>query len=158
MRKSLALLLSLIFSIPCAGQNQNDWQSLSQLKPGDKVQVSLADGKSFTGPLQNWTAQQLTVGTTNFKKEDVREVDRYRKGTWSRGKTAALGAAIGFGAGFAMGAAAGPFCVGPGGWGGGACVPRGKTEAVVGVLGLASGAIVGGLLPRHDKDRLYVMK
>jgi hypothetical protein len=79
-------------------------------------------------------------------------VGRYRKSGCSRGKRAALGGAIGFGAGFAIEAGVAGncshFCI----------ISPGEVGAVVGGLGLLSGAIVGGLLPRHDKDLLYVVK
>ncbi len=70
----------------------------------------------------------MTVGTVSAKKEEVLKVERYQQGGWGRGKTAAVGAAIGFGGGFAIGAAVGGNCqhaIGP-------CYSRGYVGAFAG--------------------------
>lgn len=103
---------------------------------------------------QSWTPDQITVGTVSAKREDVQKVERYRRGTWSRGKKAAVGALIGFGGGFAIGAAAGgcnQHSFGP-------CYSRGEVGAIIGVGGAAAGAIIGALLPHHDKELIYAVK
>jgi hypothetical protein len=150
MRRLLIFAFCLSFSISSSAQNRNDWQSLSQLKPGDLVHLSLVTGKSFTATFQNWSADQLTVGTTSANKGDVREVDQYRKnGEWSRGKRALLGGLIGFGGGFAIGEA---ICHGR------CWAPSGVPGAIVGGGGAFIGAAVGVSLPHHDKEVLYVAK
>jgi hypothetical protein len=151
--RRLAVVVLLSLAATSAAQNRDDWQSLSQLKTGDKVRISLKSEKSFTAPFQNWTPEQVTAGTVSAKKEEVRKVERYRQGAWSRGRTAGVGALVGFGGGFAIGAAAGGCHQGDI-----FCLPRGLTGAVLGVLWAAVGAGVGALLPHHNKDVIYIAK
>jgi hypothetical protein len=136
-----------------AGQNRHDWQALAQLRPGDRIHLSLKAGPQ-EGVFQNWTPEQVTAGTVTAKKEDVLTVERYRQGGWGRGKKAAVGAVIGFGGGFAIGAAAGgckQVSFGP-------CFGRGEVGAVVGAVGALVGAGIGALLPAHSKELIYSAK
>ncbi len=148
---SLILLLSLVN--PAAGQDSHIWGSLSQLKSGDRVRVSLAAGRALDGDFQNWTPEQITVGTVSTQKADVRKVERYRPGGSHRGKSAAIGAGIGFGGGLALGAAAG-----------GCsqhdilCFSRGEAAVIVGAAGAVIGAAAGALIPRSSKTLIYATK
>jgi hypothetical protein len=142
LRLFLKLLLLGVLVAPTHGQDRHDWQSVSRLRAGDRVRVVLKTGP-VEGEFQNWTAQELTVGTVTAKREDVRKIERYRHGG-SRAKHAAFGAMIGFGGGFAIGAAGRPcYCT--------------RTQA--GVLGGSAfaliGAAIGGLLPTHSKELIY---
>lgn len=154
MSKLSGLILLLACAMACAAQDRDNWQSLSQLRTTDTVRVSLTTRAPFTAQFQSWTPEQITVGTVSAKKEEVVKVERYRRGTWGRGKTAAVGALIGFGGGFAIGAAAGGCHQGSFG----PCFSRGEVGAIIGVAGAAVGGLIGALLPHHDKEVIYAVK
>jgi hypothetical protein len=152
LRSFLAIALLCALAAAAEGQDPHDWQSVAQLRPGDRIRLSLK-----TGPVdvtfQTWTPQQVTAGRVIARREDVVKIERYRQGGWGRGRHAALGAAIGFGGGFAIGAAAGgchPNEL--------LCVGRGPLGAVVGGLGALVGAGIGALIPPHRKDVIYSVK
>jgi len=83
------------------GQDRHDWQSLAQLRAGDRIRLSLKTGP-VEGAFRSWTPQEVTAGMVTARREDVRKIERYREGGWGRGKQAALGAAIGFGGGLEL--------------------------------------------------------
>ena len=136
--------------IPAAAQDWGSWESLAQLKTGDRVRVSLMAGKPVDGEFQNWDAERITIGTASTKKSDVRKVERYRPGGSHRGKSAAIGAAIGFGGGFVLGATVGgcrksDFI----------CFGRAPAGAAVGTVGAVIGGLAGALMPRGSKTVIY---
>jgi hypothetical protein len=143
----LMLLGALVATAP--GQDQDDWQSVSRLHAGDRVRVVLKTGP-VEGEFQDWTPQELTLGTITAKREDVIKIERYRPGG-SRAKHAGVGALIGFAGGFAIGAGV-EGCHSPG------CVGRGEGGAVAGGVGAAIGSIIGVLLPTHSKEVIYSAK
>jgi hypothetical protein len=102
----LTLVLLSALGTVAAGQDRRDWQSVAQLRAGDRIRLSLKTGP-VEGAFQNWTAQQVTAGTVTARREDVFKIERYRQSGWGRGKRAAVGALIGFGGGFAVGAGVG---------------------------------------------------
>ena len=118
---------------------------------GDRVKVSLQKAPSLDGPLRGWTADRITVGPTAAARAEVVQVERYRPGTWSRGKRALVGAAIGGAAGAAIGIIPNNGCTnsfGP-------CFTRAQTGAAVGATGAVVGALIGALLPHHRWDVIY---
>jgi hypothetical protein len=152
MRLNLFPFLLIALVCTAHGQDRHDWQSLAKLRAGDKIRLTLKTGPS-TDVFQSFTPEDLKVGTLTAKKDDVLKVERFGDSGWSRGKKAALGAAIGFGGGFAIGAAA-TGCdhrqiV---------CIPRGAGGAVVGAAGALVGAGVDALLPAHGKELIYSAK
>ena len=148
--KTIAIVTLLAAPLLAPAQDRHDWQSLGQLQPGDRLHLSLKTGPA-NGAFQNWTAQDVTVGTVTARKEDVLKIERYRHGAWGRGKTAGVGALIGFGGGFVIGAAAGGCHQGQFG----PCLSRGGLGAGLGFVGAVFGAGIGALLPRHTKTLIY---
>lgn len=151
MRFIFTLTSLLALGTVAAAQDRHNWDSLGQLKMGDQVRVSLTTRGPLTGAFENYTPEQVTVGGVSVKKEEVRKVERYGQGGGSRGKHAAIGALIGFGGGFAIGAAAGG-CnknqIGP-------CISRGEFGGIIGAVGAVAGAVIGALLPHHNKELIY---
>jgi len=152
LRSFLELVLICALAAAAEGQDRSDWQSLSQLRAGDSLRLSLKTG-AVKGAFQSWTPQEVTVGTVTTKKDDVLKIERYGKGG-GRGKRAAIGGLIGFGAGFAIGVAADSPCTGL------LCIrpSRGVAGAVVGGVGAIVGAGVGALLPGHHKELIYAAR
>jgi hypothetical protein len=150
LRSMLTCALICALGPAAKAQDRHDWQSLAQLHPGDDIRLSLKTGQ-VDGAFQNWTTQQITAGTVTARKEDVLEIDRYRRGGWGRGKSAAVGALIGFGGGFAIGAAVGGCHQGQFG----PCISRGALGAGVGAAGALAGAGIGALIPHRRKELIY---
>jgi hypothetical protein len=75
MRSFHKLLLFCALAAIAHGQDQHDWQSLARLHAGDRVRVSLKTGP-VNGEFQNWTPQELTIGTITAKQEDVIKIER----------------------------------------------------------------------------------
>ena len=144
----------LLFAALLPAQDRSDWQTISQLRPGEQVKLSLKGQHSVTGSFQVWTPEQVTVGSTTARREDVTKVERFRTGVWGRGKTALIGALIGGGAGAAIGGGAG----GCGHNSLGPCVTRAEGAGIVGGAGGLVGAIVGAVLPHHRMDLIYMAK
>jgi hypothetical protein len=148
------IIAVLLFVTLADAQDRSAWQSISQLQAGDEVKLSLKTHGSMTGIFQSSTPDQVTVGSTIARREEVAKLERYKKGGWSRGKTALVGAAIGGGAGVIAGVAAGGCnhnSFGP-------CISRGEGGAVGGAAGAVLGAIVGVLLPHHRTELIYAAK
>ena len=156
----LTLVLICALGTAAQGQDRHDWQSLAQLRAGDRIRLSLRTGP-VTAAFQSWTPQQVTAGTVTARREDVLKIERYRPGGWGRGKTAAVGAVIGlgvgFGGGFAVGAATGGCRSGEF-----LCFSRSTTGAIIGgiggAIGLVTGATIGALFPRRPKELIYSAK
>ena len=147
VRSFLKLLLICALAGAADGQDRHDWQSLSRLQAGDRVRVSLKTAP-VNGAFQNWTPQEVTVGTVTANREAVLKIERYRHGG-SLAKHAAFGAMIGFAGGFAGGASGRlPVCF---------CT-RPEGGAVAGGAGAAIGAAIGALLPVHSKELIYSAK
>jgi hypothetical protein len=142
----LMLLAALVAA--AYGQDRHDWQSVSRLHAGDRVRLSLKTGP-VEGAFQNWTLQDVTVGTVTARREDVRKIELNRHGR-SRVKHIGVGALIGFGGGFAIGAAS--FNCGGGI---GPCLTRPQGGALVGGAGAVIGALVGAILPVHSHELIY---
>ncbi|HXA66119.1 MAG TPA: hypothetical protein VNV82_13255 [Bryobacteraceae bacterium] len=150
VRLFLAFVLICVLGPAAKAQDRHDWQSLAQLHPGDNIRLSLKTGP-VDGTFQDWTPRQVTAGTVTARREDVLEIDRYRRGGLTRGKRAAVGAVIGFGGGFAIGAAVGGCHQGQFG----PCISRGALGAGVGAAGAVIGAGIAALLPRHTTELIY---
>jgi hypothetical protein len=143
----LMLLSALVAA--AHGQDRHDWQSLSQLHAGDSIRLSSKTGR-MDGLFQNWTPQELTVGTVTTRREDVLKIEQYRHGG-ARAKHIGIGALIGFGGGFAIGASVGD-CHGPSL---GPCFTRSEGGALVAGAGAVLGALVGAILPARSKELIY---
>jgi hypothetical protein len=148
-----SVLISGFAIASASGQDRHDWQSVAQLKAGDRIRLSLKTGP-VDGEFQKWTPQDVSTGTLTARREDVLKVERYRPGAWGRGKSAAVGALIGFGGGFAIGAASGGCHLGQLGL----CLSRGELGGGLGVVGATIGAGIGAAIPPHTKDLIYRVK
>ncbi len=149
-RCAVGVLLSLTVAF---AQDRSSWQSLAVLKTGDRVAISLKAHGKTDGMFQSRTPEQIIVDSTTMRRDDVAKVSRYRKGVWSRGKTALVGAAIGGGAGLAIGLGAGGcdmHTIGP-------CF-RGELGGVVAGLGIVFGAGIGVLIPHRRMDLIYASR
>jgi len=145
MRNRLFLLCVLGVSCVSAAQtNQASWAKLSQLQPGQRIQVDEMNAKRHSGAFVNVSDSAISLkdsaGEQSGPRQDVRSV-KLAKGN-HRLRNTLIGAGIGAGAGAGVTAAAWDT---HGFFGG-----RGLGATVGAVFGVAAGAIVGALLPSHD--------
>lgn len=140
-----------LFPLVAIAQDSHDWGALQQLKSGERVAVSLKAHRTTEGIFQSWSQQEIVLDSGTLPKEAVRKISRYRKGVWSRGKTALVGAGIGGGAGLAIGLAAGGGC----GHSFGPCFSRGEVGGVFAGIGAILGAGIGALIPHRRLDLIY---
>ncbi|HEY1903021.1 MAG TPA: hypothetical protein VGG56_11340 [Terracidiphilus sp.] len=122
---------------------QASWNSLSQLRTGQKIEVVDTGSKKHLGTFVNVSDSAITyqdqTGEHAIPRQDVRSVKvRENRG---RLRNALIGAGVGAGAGAGITAAAWEDHGFLGGKGAGA--------AVGAVIGGVSGAAVGALLPSH---------
>ena len=148
----MSLSVPAFAQTPIRGPDRRNWQSLVTLQPGDRVRLSLKKGH-VDGAFQNWTPEQVTVGTVTAKREDVRIIERYRTDAWGRGKKAAVGALVGFGSGFILGVAGNP--CGTTFLGVTTCVNRAEHGVFVGGAFAIIGAGIGALQPSHTRELIY---
>ncbi len=106
---SIAALLLAAFAA-CAAAPPSEaanWANLNSLAPGSKIRVSLADGRSVRGFLQQVTPDTLSInaaqGQEALARQDVKRVQV--KGRSHRGRNTLIGLAIGAAGGLAAGAA-----------------------------------------------------
>jgi hypothetical protein len=79
LRLFLTFVLMYVLATAAEAQDRRDWQSLAQLKAGDRIRLTLKTGP-VDGPFQSWTLQQVTAGTVTAKRQDVLKMERYRQG------------------------------------------------------------------------------
>jgi hypothetical protein len=100
------IVLAALVCIPCWGQDQS-WNRVAKLSPGDPIQVVQKDGHTVDGRFQSLSPESLTLENDNQASSlaiaSIKQVSARRKG--SRWKAAGIGAAVGFGIGFPIGAA-----------------------------------------------------
>ncbi len=146
MRNAFAItILMCLLSWPAFSQ-QGNWDSLSQLKAGNKIHVVETNLKAVDGKFVRITDTDLTVRVDKqevvIPRDQVYRVSR-RGG---RGRNALIGLAIGAGAGVIVGVASPE--LGTGKCAQGSCVD----SAVVAGLALAGGGLgagVGALIPHN---------
>jgi hypothetical protein len=143
MRK-IALLICILAmpSISFAQSKQASWSNLSKLHSGQKIQVVGTDSKKHSGTFLSFTDTAISyhdaAGDQTIEKLNVSSVKLME--IKHRVRNSLIGAGVGVAAGTGIGIG----------------VHKGNTldEAAGGVLGaiigLASGAVVGALLPTHD--------
>ena len=152
MRRLLLLIGILAISSAARAQGKAaNWQNLSMLRTGEKVQVREVNKAKITGSFMNFTdaaiAVQTEAGLQTIPGDNVRSVK------WMRNKhrlrNALILGGIGAGVGAGIGAAAHhscpssqTFCLDFGG--------RSLPAGIGAVIGLFGGATVGALLPDHE--------
>jgi hypothetical protein len=146
------LLVALHSGPPVPAAGSSDWSSLKQIAPGQRLKVSLADGRSLQGDLNsvedNAILIHMTSGDQSFARENVRRVAVKRAG--HRGRHALLGAAIGAGAGLGVGIAIDNDCSST------SIVCTGNKGKAVGTpLFALLGAGIAALLPAGAWHELY---
>ncbi|MGC1106210.1 MAG: hypothetical protein WA876_06705 [Candidatus Acidiferrales bacterium] len=149
MRQLLIAVCVLAMSSVCwAKGGKTEWQNLTTLQPGQKVQVVDNNHGKHSGAFLSVDDQSIKLheesGDATFPRASVARVTVPAH----RGRHVVLGLAIGAGAGAAIGAATGGCsnsstyrCLG---------ASRGEITAAAAAIGAAVGALVGALLPGHE--------
>ena len=134
-------ILACLLAMPSVVSAQ--WEKLSTLQAGDKIQVienSKKDSGTFLSVSDKEISLQGKSGGQTIQRQDVRSVrlmvNKHRV------RNTLIGAGVGAGAGAGISAAAWE----PHGFAGG----RGTGAAVGAVIGAVGGAVVGALWPSHE--------
>lgn len=153
--KRAVLAVPCVLALTCASWGANgkasaDWQNVSTLQPGEKIQVVDSAGRKHSGRFTSVTSTAIILhenaGDETIPRENVVRVS----GGGHRARNALIGAAIGAGAGAAVGAAGTTGgctsnCIGK--------VTRGDVIAVTTGFGAIVGALVGAIL--HANRTIY---
>lgn len=100
------LLLECLLLPPLAGAQQDRWQNLEQIKPGNKVEVIDRHLKQYSGKFVRFSENELTVSINGQETTLARnEIYRVTSTGKNRRRNLLLGLALGAGAGAALGAA-----------------------------------------------------
>lgn len=151
-------MLKILFLISVVGiahaswaqTDESSWANLSALQPGQKIQIVDMKSKKHSGTFVSHSNSEIsyrdTAGEQTLQKPDVRIVKLMANK--HRLRNAIIGGAVGAGAGAGIGAAtfhpcsaSQTLCIQP--------VGRGGIAGIGAVVGLATGAVVGALLPSH---------
>ena len=155
MLRNLGILLCIVGmpSFLSARGNQADWENLSTLQPGQKIEVIEVNSNSESGRFSSVTDASITLqkksGQQTIQKRDVKIV-RLMKNK-HRLRNTFIGAGVGAGLGAGIGVASYRPCQPPRGYS--TCffdISRGTQSAIFGTMGLVGGAVVGALLPMSE--------
>ncbi|MGH6869857.1 MAG: hypothetical protein ACREDA_13505 [Methylocella sp.] len=146
MRKLFAIMIVLAMPFVLRAQNNHaDWNNLSVLQAGQKIQVTDASHKKHSGTFSSFSDQSIVFHESNGEQTIPRaSVLRVNASGGHHVRHALIGMAIGAGAGAGIGAAGG-------GCSSGNCIgiSRGGVAGIGAVVGALIGAIIGGVIPSH---------
>jgi hypothetical protein len=100
------LLLLFAAGTAAAQSPKANWPNVQKIQIGQEIQVFLADGKSFRGPIQSVTGESLVVVAATSQQSLARaQILKVRiKGPSHRARNTLIGLALGTGSGLAIGA------------------------------------------------------
>jgi hypothetical protein len=100
-----------------AGADKRDlatWDNLERVKSGNAIKVVLTDARSFQGPYQSFTSEEVLIqqedGTQHINRKDVLRISAKLPGHRRRNALTGLvaGTAVGFGVGAGLDASTEP--------------------------------------------------
>jgi hypothetical protein len=149
----LTLLIALAAVSACA--QKTNWANVRNLPIGGEIRVSLEDGKSLRGQLQNVTDESLVIIAASSQQTLARpQIAKVAtKGDSHRKRNAFLGFALGAGAGVGTGAALDAKC-----HPNGCLISNSLGKEVLTPLGAVIGTIVGLAWPTGLWHEVYRSK
>jgi hypothetical protein len=148
IRSALAIPCVLVMawvSWGAGAKPSSNWENLSILRPGEKIQVMDTAQKKHSGRFSSVTNTAIVLhekrGDETIQRENVARVTAGSH----HARNALIGAAVGAGAGAGAGAASGQCksgCIGG--------ISRGDVVGVSAGLGAIVGAVIGAILPAHN--------
>ncbi len=146
------LVLTWATMISLAGADKPDladWENLKRVNPGNVIKVVLTDAKSYQGPYQSFTEEEILIQQENVSKHISRkEVLRISaKLSGHRGRNTLIGLAAGTAVGLGVGA-----------------VVDSKTnpeflpyagKATGSILGMLGGTVIGVAVPTGGWQEIY---
>lgn len=146
MRKILVLVC--VLGIPLlspAHTNKASWANLNTLHVGQKIQVVELNSKMHSGTFVSVSDTAIScneaTGEQAIQRQDVRSVILLKNK--HRLRNTFIGAGVGLGAGAGIGVVVNHESRDPN------FLPE-AAPAILGVIGLVAGAVIGALLPNHD--------
>jgi hypothetical protein len=105
----ILLVLTWATMSSLAGADKPDlaaWENLKRVKIGNVIKVVLTDAKSYQGPYQSFTDEEILMlqesGTQHISRKDILRISAKLPG--HRGRNALIGLAVGTAAGLGVGA------------------------------------------------------
>jgi hypothetical protein len=123
------------------------WENLKRVKPGTLIKVVLTDAKSYQGPYQSFTDEEISIGQENgarhISRKDILRISAKQPG--HRGRNTLIGLAAGTAVGLGVGAVADakPHLF-----------PNAGKE-VGSALGLLGGTLIGVAVPTGGWQEIY---
>ena len=150
MQKHLAaVLVFVVLPVSWAQNNQADWQSLSQLRSGQKIQLIDASHQKHSGAFSSFTDQAIVLhergGDRTIQRPNVLRVNV--QGRSHRLRNVLFAAALGVGVGAGIGYGATP----SGKW----VFTKGDGAGLGAAVGFVGGAVVGAFVPSHSHKTIY---
>lgn len=136
-----------------AGADKPDlasWVNLKHVKIGNVIKVVLTDAKSYQGPYQSFTDEEIVIlqedGTQHISRKDILRISAKMPGHRGRNTLIGLaaGTAVGLGVGAGVDAARDP----------GGLFPNGGKEIFT-PIGMLGGTLVGVALPTGGWQEIY---
>jgi thiamine pyrophosphate-dependent acetolactate synthase large subunit-like protein len=144
MQKHLAaVLVFAMLPVLWAQNSQMDWQSLSQLQSGQKIQLIDANHQKHSGAFSSFTDQAIVLhergGDQTIQRANVLRVKLQRRS--HRLRNVIVAGALGAGVGAGIGYVATPS--------GKIAFTQGDGAGLGAALGFVGGAVVGAVVPSH---------
>jgi hypothetical protein len=154
LRQATIFLLVLTWAtmISLAGADKPDladWENFKRVKPGNIIKVVLIDAKSYQGPYQSFTDEEILIqqenGTQHISRKEVLRISAKMPG--HRGRNTLIGLAAGTAVGLGVGAGVDAVTK-PG------LVPY-AGKAIGSTLGLLGGTLIGVAVPTGGWREIY---
>jgi hypothetical protein len=145
MQKHLAaVLVFAMLPVSWAQNNQTDWQTLSQLQSGQKIQLIDANHQKHSGAFSSFTDQAIVLhergGNQTIERANVLRVKV--QGRSHRLRNVIVAAALGAGVGAGIGYGTSKNGIG---------FSKGDAARLGAAVGFVGGAVVGAFVPSRHK-------
>ena len=145
MQKHLAVVLMFVMlPVSWAQNKKTDWQSLSQLQSGQKIQLIDANHQKHSGAFSSFTDQAIVLheggGDQTIQRANVLRVDV--QGRSHRLRNVIVAAALGAGVGAGIGYGSSKNGIG---------FSKGDGAGLGAAVGFVGGAVVGAFVPSRHK-------
>ncbi len=153
-RAIVSLVLIGSCGVAAGADPRSEWGRVQELQPGDRVRVYVRGKEPVTAVFGAATPETLQLSPQDkqqieFRREEVRRVERLRHRAAGRAAAPWIGAAAGFGVGFAIGYPTGvdhctQFCI--------LAVSKPVAGALTGVAGAGIGVLAGHFVAGKGED------
>jgi hypothetical protein len=151
----LAAILMFIAGVLAAQTSPlQDWGNIKRLAPGEKIRISMSDGKSYQGDLRSASDDSIILATASGEQSVLRSgvAKLAIKHPGHRARNTLIGLGIGAGAGLGIGAATDHGC------NGNCFLGNNLGKEILTPFGAIVGTVVGVLWPTGGWKDVYRAK